>query len=76
MLTSGQLSVKGIRRKTPMFVFPTSARQTDQSDPQIPVSDAPDVIQFLRSSHVLGRDLTSNYLYYIRMVGHVKGDEF
>jgi len=76
MLTPGHLTVKGARHKTPMFVFPTSARQADQTDLQIPVSDARDVIQLFRSSHLSGRDPSMRCLYYIRMVGHVKGNEY
>jgi hypothetical protein len=76
MLTPGYLTVKGTRHKTPMFVFPTSARQADQTDLQIPVSDALDVIQLFRSSHLSGRDPSMRCLYYIRMLGHVKGNEY
>ncbi len=76
MLTPGLLTVKDDSHKTPMFFFPTSARLTDQTDPQILVSDAPDVILLFRSSHLSGRDPSMRYLYYIRMVGRVKGDDY
>jgi hypothetical protein len=76
MLTPGHLTVKGARHKTPMFVFPTSARQADQTDLLTPVSDALDVIQLFRSSHLCERDPSMRCLYYIRMLGHVKGNEY
>ena len=76
MLTPCHLTVKGTRHKTPMFVFPTSARQADQTDLLTPVSDALDVIQLFRSSHLCERDPSMRCIYYIRMLGHVKGNEY